>query len=154
MTIDETFIDKTIEKNNRSLISILQDIQESYNYLPEESLIKVAEKMQIPLIDVYSVVTFYHSFCLIPKGEYIITVCLGTACYIRGGKKIVDLLTKELEIIPGETTKDNKFTLETVNCLGCCAIGPIVKINNEYHGEMTPNKTKKLIKSLKREKND
>ena len=152
MIADETFIDKSIKKNNNFLIPILQDIQESYKYLPEECLIKVAEKMQIPLIDVYGVATFYQSFSLIPKGEHIVTVCLGTACYIRGGIKIVDVITKELEIKPGETTKDNKFTIETVNCLGCCAIGPILKINGEYHGEMTPKKTIKLIRSLKRKK--
>ena len=152
MTIDETLIDKYIKNHGNFLIPILQDIQESYNYLPEEFLIKVAEKLQIPLIDVYSVATFYQSFSLIPKGEHIITICLGTACYIRGGRKVVDVLTKELDIKPGETTKDKKFTLETVNCLGCCAIGPMVEINGEYHGEMTPQKTINLIRAMKRGK--
>ena len=154
MTIDETLIDKYIKNHGNFLIPILQDIQESYNYLPEEFLIKVAEKLQIPLIDVYSVATFYQSFSLIPKGEHIITICLGTACYIRGGIKMVDVLTKELNIKPGETTKDNKFSLEMVNCLGCCAIGPMVLIDDEYYGEMTPQKVIKLIKTLKIVKND
>jgi len=152
MTIDETFIDKSIKKHGNFLIPILQEIQESYKYLPEEFFIKVAEKLQIPLIDVYGVATFYQSFSLIPKGEHIITVCLGTACYIRGGIKIIDVLKRELDLKPGETTKDKKFTLETVNCLGCCAIGPIVKINDEYHGEMSPQKAINLIRDLKREK--
>jgi len=152
MTLDENIIDKSIKNHGNFLIPILQDIQESCNYLPEELLIKVAEKLQIPLIDVYGVATFYQSFSLIPKGEHIITICLGTACYIRGGKKMVDVIINELDIKPGETTKDNQLTLETVNCLGCCAIGPIVKINGEYHGEMTQKKTIKLIRSLKREK--
>ena len=152
MTIDETLIDKSIKKHGNFLIPILQDIQESCRYLPEDSLFKVAEKLQIPLIDVYGVSTFYQSFSFIPKGEYIITVCLGTACYIRGGIKIIDVLKRELNLKPGETTKDKKFTLETVNCLGCCAIGPIMKINDEYHGDMSPQKAINLIRDLKREK--
>ncbi|MBA7536942.1 NADP-reducing hydrogenase subunit HndA [subsurface metagenome] len=152
--IDEIFLDKSIKKHGNFLIPILQDIQESYRYLPEEYLIMVAEKLQIPLIKVFGVATFYQSFGLIPKGEYIITVCLGTACYIRGGTNMVDVLTKELNIKPGETTKDKKFSLETVNCLGCCAIGPMVLIDGEYYGEMTPQKIIKLIKTLKMEKND
>ncbi len=152
--IDEIFLDKSIKKHGNFLIPILQDIQESYRYLPEEYLIMVAEKLQIPLIKVFGVATFYQSFGLVPKGEYIITVCLGTACYIRGGTNMVDVLTKELNVKPGETTKDKKFSLETVNCLGCCAIGPMVLIDGEYYGEMTPQKIIKLIKTLKMEKND
>ncbi|TKJ27690.1 MAG: NADH-quinone oxidoreductase subunit E [Promethearchaeota archaeon Loki_b31] len=152
--MDETFLDKSIKKHGDFLIPILQDIQENYRYLPEECLIIVAERLQIPLIEVYGVATFYQSFSLIPKGEHIITVCLGTACYIRGGTNMVDVLTKELNIKPGETTKDKKFSLETVNCLGCCAIGPMVLIDGEYYGEMTPQKVIKLIKTLKMEKND
>ncbi len=152
--IDETFLDKSIEKHGNFLIPILQDIQEKYRYLPEECLIIIAERLQIPLIEVYGVATFYQSFSLIPKGEHIITVCLGTACYIRGGTNMVDVLTKELNIKPGETTKDKKFSLETVNCLGCCAIGPMVLIDDEYYGEMTPPKVIKLIKTLKMEKNE
>ena len=152
--IDEAFLDKCIKKHGNFLIPILQDIQENYRYLPEECLIIVAERLQIPLIEVYGVATFYQSFSLIPKGEHIITVCLGTACYIRGGTNMVDVLTKELNVKPGETTKDKKFSLETVNCLGCCAIGPMVLIDDEYYGEMTPQKVIKLIKTLKMEKND
>ena len=154
MTIEEGFIDKSIKKHGNFLIPILQDIQENYRYLPEECLTQIAEKLQIPLIDVYGVATFYQSFSLVPKGEHIIIVCLGTACYIRGGKKIVDILINELDIEPGETTEDKKFSLETVNCLGCCAIGPMVLIDDEYYGEMTPQKIIKLIKTLKREKDD
>lgn len=154
MTIEEAFIDKSIKKHGNFLIPILQDIQENYRYLPEEFLIQVAEKLQIPLIDVYGVATFYQSFSLVPKGEHIITVCLGTACYIRGGKKIVEILTSELDIEPGETTEDKKYSLETVNCLGCCAIGPMVLIDSEYYGEMTAQKIINLMKTLKREKND
>ena len=154
VTIEATFIDKSIKEHGNFLIPILQDIQENYRYLPEECLIQVSGKLQIPLIDVYGVATFYQSFSLAPKGKHIIVVCLGTACYIRGGRKIVDVLTNELKIEPGSITKDKKFSLETVNCLGCCAIGPIVLIDDTYYGEMTPKKIVKLIKTLKREKDD
>lgn len=154
MTVEEDLIDESIKKHGTFLIPILQDIQESCKYLPEEYLVKVAEKLQIPLIDVYGVATFYQSFCLVPKGEHIIIVCLGTACYIRGGKKIVDILTTKLNIEPGETTKDNKFSLETVNCLGCCAIGPMVLIDGAYYGEMTPQKIIKLVNDLESEKDE
>jgi len=153
-SIEEDFIDKSIKKHGNFLIPVLQDIQEYFKYLPEEFLIQVAKKLRIPLIDVYGVATFYQSFSLVPKGEHIIVVCLGTACYIRAGKKIVDVLTNELDIEPGSITKDKKFSLETVNCLGCCAIGPIVLIDDKYYGEMTPQKIIKLIKTLKREKID
>ena len=154
MTVEEDLIDESIKKHGTFLIPILQDIQESCKYLPEEYLVKVAEKLQIPLIDVYGVATFYQSFSLVPKGEHIIIVCLGTACYIRGGKKIVDILTTKLNIEPGETTKDNKFSLETVNCLGCCAIGPMVLIDGAYYGEMTPQKIIKLVNDLESEKDE
>jgi NADH-quinone oxidoreductase subunit E len=154
VTIEETFIDRSIKENGNFLIPILQDIQENYRYLPEECLVQVSEKLQIPLIDVYGVATFYQSFSLAPKGEHIIVVCLGTACYISGGKKIVDVLKNELNIEPGSVTEDKKFSLETVNCLGCCAIGPMVLIDDTYYGEMTPKKISKLIKSLRREKDD
>jgi NADH-quinone oxidoreductase subunit E len=154
VTVEEDLIDDSIKKHGNFLIPILQDIQESCKYLPEGYLIKIAEKLQIPLIDVYGVATFYQSFSLVPKGEHIIIVCLGTACYIRGGKKIVDVLTTKLDIEPGETTQDNKFSLETVNCLGCCAIGPMVLIDGAYYGEMTPLKIIKLVNELESEKDD
>ncbi|HEC38248.1 MAG TPA: NAD(P)H-dependent oxidoreductase subunit E [bacterium] len=154
MSIEEDFIDKSIKKHGNILIPVLQDMQEYFKYLPEENLIQVAKKLQIPLIDVYGIATFYQSFSLVPKGDHIIVVCLGTACYIHTGKKMVEVLTNELNIEPGSITKDKKFSLETVNCLGCCAIGPIVLIDGTYYGEMTPKKIIKLIKTLKREKND
>ncbi len=152
MITEQILIEKSEKKNGNYLISMLQEIQESYKYIPEESLSKVAEKLHIPLIDVYGVVTFYNSFSMVPKGEYIITVCLGTACYIRGGRILVDTLMKELSVKPGETTKDKKFTLKTVNCLGCCAIGPTVQINKEFYGDMTPVKIIDLIRTLKSDK--
>lgn len=125
---------------------------ERYHYLPEEMLRKVAEKLQVPLIDIYGVATFYQSFSLAPKGNHIITVCLGTACYVRGSEKLADVLSRELDVEFGETTEDMEFTLETVNCLGCCAIGPVIVIDGKYYDEMTPQKTIKLLKTFKEEK--
>jgi NADH-quinone oxidoreductase subunit E len=146
------FVDLCIKNNGKFLIPILEQIQDHYRYLPEDVLNIVAEKMNIPFIDVYSVATFYQAFSLKPKGKHTIIVCLGTACYIRGGAKIVESLSRDLNLAPGTTSDDNELTLETVNCLGCCAIGPIVVIDGKYHGEMTPQKTLKLIKTLKEEK--
>jgi len=148
------FIEARIKKYGKYLIPILQDIQQFYNYLPEEMLRILAEKMHIPFIDVYGVVTFYNSFNLAPKGEHTITVCTGTACYIRGGPKIVEAVARELNIEAGQTTDDMKFSLETVNCLGCCAIGPTVVIDGEYYGEMTAQKTLKLLRTIKEEKKE
>ncbi|MCK4359024.1 MAG: NADH-quinone oxidoreductase subunit NuoE [Candidatus Cloacimonetes bacterium] len=152
-------VDDCIQKNGNSLIPVLQDIQSHYNYLPEEIFDEVSQKMNIPLIDVYGVATFYKSFSLTPKGKHIITVCVGTACHVRGGQRIVDKISRELGIEPGETTPDMNFTLETVNCLGCCAIGPIIMVDGEYHGQMTIQKAISLLnefrtKLKKEEEND
>jgi len=142
-------VDDCIQKNSNSLIPVLQDIQSYYNYLPEEIFDEVSRKMNIPLIDVYGVATFYKSFSLTPKGKHIITVCMGTACHVRGGQRIADRISRELEIEPGETTPDMNFTLDTVNCLGCCAIGPIVMIDGEYYGQMTIQKAISLLNEYK-----
>lgn len=144
-------VDECIQKIGNSLIPILQDIQSHYNYLPEEIFDEVSQKMNIPLIDVYGVATFYKSFSLTPKGKHIITVCMGTACHVRGGQRIADRIAKELEIELGETTPDMNFTLETVNCLGCCAIGPIIMVDGKYHGQMTMRKAISLLNEYKNE---
>ena len=142
-------VNDCIQKNGNSLIPVLQDIQSYYNYLPEEIFNEVSQKMNIPLIDVYGVATFYKSFSLTPKGKHIITVCMGTACHVRGGQRIADRMARELEIELGETTPDMNFTLETVNCLGCCAIGPIMMIDGEYYGQMTIQKAISLLNEYK-----
>ena len=146
------FVNICMKNNGHFLIPILEQIQEHYKYLPEETLQIVAEKMHIPYIDVYSVATFYQAFSLKPRGKHTIIVCMGTACYVRGGAKIVEMLSRDLNLEAGTTSEDNEFTLETVNCLGCCAIGPIVVVDGKYYSEMTPQKTLKLLKSLKDEK--
>ncbi len=150
MELEETFVDECINIHGNFLVPILQDIQEKHNYLPEELLRILAEKLEIPLRDIYGVATFYRSFSLTPKGKHIITVCLGTACHVRGGARIVDTLSDELGIKSGETTKDLQFTLETVNCLGCCAIGPIVVVDGEYYGEMGTSEALNLVKSIEK----
>lgn len=129
-----------------SLIAILQDIQSEYNYLPEGALKKVAEGIDIPFSRVYSAATFFKAFSLEPRGKHLVTVCLGTACHVRGGPKIVEQIGRILGIGPGDTTKDQKFTLETVNCLGCCAIGPIMVVDGKYFGEVTSAKIDSILK--------
>ena len=142
------FVEGAVARHGGLLISTLQDIQERYKYLPEEALREVAKASGIALRDVYGVATFYSAFSFTPKGKHVITVCLGTACHVRGGVRIVDVLSKNLGINPGQTTKDLQFTIEAVNCLGCCAIGPTVVLNGEYYGQMTPQKTLNQIKRL------
>src|ERR1017187_10266359 len=114
------------------LIAILQNIQSRYGYLPADALRSVAEKTGRPLVDIYGVATFYHSFCLRPRGRHMCSVCLGTACHVRGGPIIAEEFERELAVRPGETTSDREFTLETVNCLGACALGPIVVADGHY----------------------
>jgi len=127
------------------LVGILQDIQAEYKYLPREALEEVSRELQIPLTQVYSVATFFKAFSLKPRGRHLIHVCLGTACHVRGGVKILERIERELGISRGETTKDLKYTLETVNCVGACALGPIVVIDGEYSGGMTTDRVKPLL---------
>jgi NADH-quinone oxidoreductase subunit E len=128
------------------IIAILQENQANYNYLPEEVLKYVAEELDIPLSRVYSLVTFYKAFSLEPRGKHLISVCLGTTCHVRGGRRILEKIERDLGIKAGETTHDLKFTLETVNCVGCCAIGPIVIIDENYFGEMNLEKVDLMLK--------
>lgn len=135
------------QRNKGLLISIMQDIQAEYNYLPKEALIQVSQSLDIPLSQVYSVVTFFKAFSLEPRGRHLINVCLGTACHVRGGGKILESLERELGINAGKTTGDRKFTLETVNCVGACALGPIVIVDGEFSGQMATNKVKPLVEN-------
>ncbi|UCE22853.1 MAG: NADH-quinone oxidoreductase subunit NuoE [Candidatus Aminicenantes bacterium] len=139
----------------KALISILQDIQEEYNYLPHEALRIISEVLDIPLIDIFGVATFYRAFSLEPRGKHLVTVCLGTACHVRGGAKILDEFEKKLNILAGETTEDRNFSLETVACLGCCAIGPVVVVDNDYYAQTTIRKVSSILKKYtKKEKNN
>ena len=127
------------------LVSILQDTQAEYNYLPREALVQVSQGLDIPLSQVYSVATFFKAFSLKPRGRHLINVCLGTACHVRGAVRVLETIERELGIKPGDTTEDLKYTLETVNCVGACALGPIVVIDGEYSGQMKADKVKPLL---------
>jgi len=136
------------KENNRNLLSILQDIQKEYGYLPEEKLREAAVMLKMSLIDVYGVATFYRSFSLTPRGRHHIKVCLGTACHVRGSHRILEETVRKLEIQPGETSENGEYSLETVMCLGCCAIGPVMVADNKYYGLMSPAKIESVLKTL------
>jgi len=143
------------EARKRALIAILQEIQAEYNYLPQDALKLVSHSLGIPLIDVVGVATFYRAFSLKPRGKHVATVCLGTACHVRGGPKILQEFERILNIQAGETTADGEFTLETVNCLGCCAIGPVVVVDGDYHAQTSIRKVASILKKYgKKEKKD
>jgi len=148
----KSFVTK-YRSEKKALISILQDIQEEYNYLPQEALRIVSKTLSIPLIDILGVATFYRAFSLEPRGKHLITVCLGTACHVRGGSKILDEFEKKLDIQAGKTTEDKYFSLETVACLGCCAIGPVVVVDDDYYAQTTIQKVSSILKKYaKKEK--
>ncbi len=123
-----------------SMIFLLQQIQEKHNYLPEDVLRKVAVERDVPLIDIYSLATFYKSFSLTPRGKHKVTVCTGTACHVHGAQKVEEEISRILGVEPGSTTRDGEYSLESVNCLGACALAPLVTIDGDYHGNMTPAK--------------
>jgi NADH-quinone oxidoreductase subunit E len=129
-------------------LAILQDIQREYNYLPREALELAAQRLAMPPGEIYRMATFFRAFSLNPKGEYMCKVCLGTACHVLGGSRILETLERELGIKAGQTTPDGKFSLEAVRCLGACALGPVVVVNEEPHGYMTPDKAAKFIAKL------
>ena len=137
---------KSYQHDQGMLVAILQDIQANYKYLSKEALQQVSQGLDIPQSQVYSVATFFKAFSLQPRGRHLINVCLGTACHVRGAGRVLDRLELELGIKNGETTQDRKYTLESVNCVGACALGPIVVIDGEYSGEMTADKVKPLLK--------
>jgi NADH-quinone oxidoreductase E subunit len=132
-----------------SLIPILQEIQEEYNFLSEDSIKDVASELTMPLHHVYSVATFYNVFSLKPKGQNIVKVCMGSACHVRGAVRIMEEIERSLSIKSGETSTDGKFSLESVNCLGACALGPIMVLNKEYNGHITPAKVEKIFQEFK-----
>ena len=132
------------------LVSILQDTQAELGYLPREALEEIHKQMVVPLSQVYGVATFFKAFSLVPRGRHQIQVCLGTACHVRGAEKILDTVERELGIKPGESDKDLDFSLETVNCVGACALGPIVIADGNYSGEMKIEAVKPLLDSYKK----
>jgi NADH:ubiquinone oxidoreductase subunit E len=155
LDVDKAKIQAIVKKHQglkKNLIAILLDIQDACHYLPPESLRTVADALKIPLIDVIGVATFYRAFSLTPRGEHTCLVCLGTACHVRGGPKILEEFERQLDVKSGDTTKDGRITLETVACLGCCAIGPVVVVDETYYGHATIRKVGSIVKKYQKGK--
>ena len=147
--MDNGKIDKIIAKyrgDAGSLIQVLLEIQSENRWLPKEALEKVSKKLKVPLNRIQHIVTFYKAFSLVPKGRHEVHVCTGTACHVRGAPRLLDSVQDLIGIKPGETDLDLKFSLETVNCLGCCALGPVMVVDGEYHGKMAPAKSEEVLK--------
>ena len=134
------------EASPTALIMILQEVQGEYRHLPREAMEIISQRMDLALSQIYGVATFYKAFSLEPRGRHHVCVCTGTACHVRNSRSIVEKLERDLKISRGETTPDGEFTLETVNCVGACAMGPIVIVDGKYHGQMSPGKVKKCLK--------
>ncbi len=148
---EDSKVDKIIDEHSReksALIAVLQEIEELYGYLPAWTLSQVSEKLEVPLIQVYSVATFYDAFHLAPRGKHIIRVCLGTACYLRGSTRVLEALERELGIKDGETTPDQEFTIQSVRCLGACALASVMIIDKHYFDKMTPTKLSSVLKQV------
>jgi len=153
--LEADFLDGVLQKNvydTENVIMILQDITARYNYLPEVALSYVAKRLDIPISHIFSVATFYKAFSLTPRGKYIINVCTGTACHVRGAEKIKETIEEKLHIHEGETTEDLMFTLDTVRCLGCCALGPVITVNEKSHGGLDRKKTASLIEQYEKDR--
>ena len=143
-------IDQIIDKyqgDSSALIQVLLEIQSENHWLPKEALDKVSKNLEVPLNQIQHIATFYKAFSLVPRGRHEIQVCMGTACHIRGAPRVLDMVQDLTGIRPGETDLDLKFSLETVNCLGCCAMGPVMVVDGKYHGKTVPAKVADVLKS-------
>jgi NADH-quinone oxidoreductase subunit E len=149
----ESELTEMIEKHQadpRALIAILQEIQEKYNHLPKDVLTRLSKELDIPLSRVLSVATFYKAFSLTPKGKYPITVCVGTACHIRGGARLLEKIERELSIKKGETTEDLRFSLDEVRCIGCCGLAPVMKVKRDVHGKLSESNLAGILEQYKK----
>lgn len=133
----------------QQLIEVLLDVQDAYGHLPQAAMITLSRELGVPLIEVWRVANFYKAFSLTPRGKHLITVCLGTACHVRGAPRALDQVTAQLRVEPGGTTEDSLFTVEVVNCLGTCALGPVVVLDGVYHSKMNPRRLRRLIESVR-----
>ena len=148
--MDNDRIDQIIDKHQgeaSSLIQVLLEIQSENHWLPREALEKVSKKLEVPLNEVLHIATFYKTFSLIPKGRHEIHICTGTSCHVRGSTRLLDAVHDLIGIRPGETDSDLKFSLETVNCLGCCALGPEIVVNGKHHPRIAPAKVEDVLKN-------
>ena len=146
--MDNERVDQIIDKHNgaaSSLIQILLEIQSEHHWLPQSALARISEKLKVPLTRILHIATFYKAFSLVPKGRHEINVCMGTACHVRGAGRVLDVIEGVIGIKPGETDLELKFSLETVNCLGCCALGPVVEIDGKTHGKLAPGETADVL---------
>lgn len=146
--IDSATIDNIIDRYQGEegiLIQVLLDVQHEYNWLPEEAMRRISDRLGVAFSEVYRVASFYKAMSLTPRGRHLIRVCLGTACHVRGGPRVLDKVEQVLDINAGETTQDMKFTLERVNCLGCCALGPVIVVDGEAHGNLAPAKVEGIL---------
>jgi len=137
-----------LEKDQRELIHVLHDVQEEFGYIPAQAISQISKQLKISESEIFGVLTFYKAFSLKPRGEHLITICVGTACHVRGAPMILDEFERKLGIKAGETSEDNQFTLETVNCVGACALGPIAIADGEYHGQLKTREVDKIIEKL------
>jgi NADH-quinone oxidoreductase subunit E len=150
MAVDVNEVDAIIERHGaeqRALIPALLDMQHEFHYLPQDVLFRVADRLALPLVQVYQVASFYKALSLQPRGEHEVTVCLGTACHVRGGARLMEQIERLLHVQSGETTPDQQFTLEAVNCVGCCALGPVMIIDGKYYGSMAASKVDRVLES-------
>ena len=141
-------------KDQKELIHILHKIQAKHGYIPADTISQVSRHLKISESEIFGVLTFYKAFTLEPRGRHLITICMGTACHVRGAPAILDEFERKLDIKAGETAEDKMFTLETVNCVGACALGPIIIADDEYHGQMRTREVDKVIEKIKKEKRD
>jgi NADH:ubiquinone oxidoreductase subunit E len=147
-TVESATIDETLEQYDErraNLIPILQEIQATYSYLPEDLLRRVSRKLHVPLSDVYQVATFYHCFSLKPRGKHVVQVCLGTACHVRGGPKILERVSTETGTVGLGTSPDMEFVVETVRCLGCCGLAPVMRVDRDVYPALEQSKVKTLL---------
>jgi NADH-quinone oxidoreductase subunit E len=144
MALDD-IIENKFNNDKENLIMILQEIQRNYNFLPGPALAYLSTKLDVPYSQIYGVATFYSTFSLEPRGRNIVSICLGTACHVRGGERVRNRIEGSLSICDGETTEDQRFTLETVRCIGCCSLGPVIKINEDVHGHISSDQVEKIL---------
>ncbi len=130
-------------------IRVLQQVQGIIGYLPHEVLETISGEMKIPLSELYGITSFYSFFSMVPKGKYVIQVCLGTSCYVKGGQKLLDTLNKDFGLESGGTTPDGKFSLQTVRCIGCCGLSPVIAIKEDVHGRVKPSQLKEVLSSYR-----
>lgn len=148
MDLDPTKVDEILKRYKGEqglLISILQDIQAEFNYLPKEALLRVSEGLDVPVSQVFSVATFFKIFSLKPRGRHLLNVCMGTACHVKGARGILGKIERELGVGEGGTTDDLRFTVDTVRCVGCCSLGPVVVVDEETYGRLTQEEIPKIL---------